>query len=81
MFAAVVSNFEPVIVTEVPTGPLVGEKLEIVGAVDGAAVIVSMSVDVAVNPFTVTLMVSLPTAALVGTVTVKEVSVAAFGVA
>jgi hypothetical protein len=56
-------KFDPVIVTDVPTGPLVGEKLAIVGA---AAVTVNELADVAVPPAAVTDIV--PVVAPLGTV-------------
>jgi hypothetical protein len=58
-------KFVPVIVTEVPTGPLVGVKLVIVG---GGAVTVKVPALVAVPPGVVTLMV--PVVAPEGTVAV-----------
>ena len=58
-------RFVPVIVTDVPTGPLVGAKLVIAAA---GAVTVKLAVLVAVPPGVVTL--SVPVVAPVGTVAV-----------
>ena len=64
-------KFVPLIVTEVPTGPLVGEKDVIVGV--GAPVTVKSVVLVAVAPPLVTVI--LPVVAPVGTVAVSWVPV------
>ena len=61
-------NAVPVIVTLVPTAPLVGVKLVIVGAVVPLVVTVNVAVLVAVPPLVVTLIV--PVVAPVGTVAV-----------
>jgi hypothetical protein len=77
---AVVLKFVPSIVTVVPTTPLEGVKLVIVGAVALPEVVMVRSADeVTVLPFTVTLM--LPVVAPVGTITVRLVAVAAVTVA
>lgn len=71
LFAGVVSKFVPVIVTEDPTGPLIGLKLLIVGGVT----IVKFAELVAVSPFTVTVIA--PEVAPTGTVQVILVEVLA----
>lgn len=58
-------RFVPVIVTDVPTGPLVGEKLVIVGA-EAAAVTVKFVVELALPPAVVT--ETFPVVAPLGTV-------------
>jgi hypothetical protein len=73
--AAVVLKFVPVMVTEVPTGPLVGTKLVIVGGV----VTVKEPPLVAVRPPTAT--VTVPVVAPLGTVTTSCVPVAEVTVA
>jgi hypothetical protein len=79
LLANVVLKFVPVIVTVIPSAPLVGVKLVIVGALVDVVVIVKSLDDVTVTLFTVTAI--LPVVALVGTVTVSCVSVAAVTVA
>jgi hypothetical protein len=71
-------NPEPVIVTLIPTGPLVGEKLLIVGA-PGAEVTVKLVALVAVPPGVVTLI--FPVVAPAGTVAVIRESEATLNVA
>ena len=70
LFAAVVLKLVPAIVTVVPTGPLVGEKLDTVGG----TVTVNVPLLVAVEPLTVTAI--LPVVAPLGTATTSVVVVA-----
>jgi hypothetical protein len=69
--AGVELKFVPVIVTEVPTAPLVGVKLEIVGAGVATEKLLAL---VAVKPFTVT--VTGPVLAPAGTAVTSFVDVA-----
>jgi hypothetical protein len=59
----------PVITTEVPTGPLAGVKLVIVGAA-GEAVTVKLVLEVAIFPEAVTVIGPMPTGVPVATVAV-----------
>jgi len=75
LFAAVALKFAPVIVTDVPTGPLLGLNPEIVGG----PTTVKLLPLVAVSPATVTLIV--PVVAPLGTVATRLVVVAEVTVA
>jgi len=70
LFEAVALKWVPVMVTEIPTGPIVGSKLVIVGG----TVTVKELLLVAVEPPTVTVI--LPVLAPLGTVTTSWVVVA-----
>ncbi len=73
----VVLKLVPVMTTDEPTTPLVGVKLVMVGLAADATVTVKLASDVAVLPFTVTVMG--PDVAPAGTATVNCVLVAVIG--